>query len=270
MSLTYTQLTTRMKEVPLKARNIGQFCGYLIYDGKCGQKNCPRMHTLNLDYIRLYLDDDKVKSVLCEKGAHCTHFVCRFGHDYDHDILGHTDPENPEATIFENDEQYREDARRFWREAKQQAYNSELLNGDRKPKNKRDRQLLERLRKDLVSVNKDNFPNLPGSAPVAPPSKISWADMDDTDDTNLPNLSLPALAVTPLCRSNAGGNSKMEATQTESDDIQADVAMNQINQINFHYNGICQHFDKYPGYLQDPVVSQLFQVAFSQNQLLNM
>lgn len=258
MSLTYSQLNARMNEIPLKSRNIGQFCGFLIYDGKCGQKNCDRMHTLNLDFIRLYLDDDKVKSVLCAKGAHCTHFVCRFGHDYDHDILGRSDPDDPDHTVFEHDEEHRETARRFWREAKQEAYNIELLSGDRQPKNKRDMLLLERLRNEVVSFNQENFPPLPASPePLPLPLPIPV------------EITQPALTIAPLKRSMATGDvDHYQSDQDEEDyNAQANFA---IDQANFHLTGIHQHFINDPSCLQNPVVNQLYQIACSQNQLLNM
>lgn len=127
--LTQDHLLQLMKKTPLNKRNIGHFCGFYIYDGEC--KGCNRIHTLDLDFIRQYLQDDKVKSVDCDKGAHCLHFVCKYNHKYDQKIFN------------SRDENERNLARLEWKKDKQKAYNIELLNGSRKPKNKEDHDFIQ-------------------------------------------------------------------------------------------------------------------------------
>jgi hypothetical protein len=208
------------------------------------------MHTLNLDFIREYLNDDKVKSVLCEKGAHCTHFVCRFGHDYDHDILGYSDPENPDQTIFEFDEDHRDTARKYWRDAKQDAYNIELLDGSRKPKNKRDHQLLDRLRTEAVAVNSNNFPTMQSELSIVPIHR-SRASSDENDDTE----------------NDTENDMENDTNVTNVND--SNNSYNMVTQTNLQFNGIVQYFNSYPDRIQDPVINQLFQIAIVQNQLIN-
>jgi len=129
-----------MQRTPLKKRNISHFCANYIYNGSCTSP-CNRMHTLNLDFIRYYLNDPNIKSVLCENGAHCKYFLCRFGHDFDHHILGRSSV-NPDHTVFKHDLDTRNHFRQLWREDKHTAFSQELISGQRKPKNANEQNII--------------------------------------------------------------------------------------------------------------------------------
>lgn len=234
MSLTYEQLQTRMEETPLKDRNIGHFCGFAVYgkDG-CTQENCDRMHTCNLDFMREYLEDDKIKSVLCENDGHCTHFLCRFGHEFDHVILGHTHPDNKDEIIFTCNEEARNKARDDWAKVKQDAFNSELLDGSRKPKNKRERDLLARLRKRTVAKTPSNFPTLAGNVLASAASDAK-----------------PAMAGSFPMNANFGNYMALDC--------------------NARFNRLSYMFTHNPSSCGDPqIIAQIWELVCLQNQVIN-
>lgn len=251
---TYEELNAAMACTALKDRNIGQFCGFLIYGGECTTADCPRFHTQDLDKIRWYLGDPKVKSVLCEKGAHCQHFVCRFGHDYDHDILGHSDPENRNQTDFEYDEEHRDKARQYWREAKQYAYNQELLSGSRQPKNKREHALLTRLMKDQNANHQTDFPTLSTNPPV--PAPWTPAQMVGSQSYFASAAPAPSPAPTP-----APTPVPVESEQPQYLNPVQPSQYTYQDMMNLRYQGLMNTFHANPGYLEEPVVNELFQLC---------
>ena len=273
---TYEELNAAMACTALKDRNIGQFCGFFIYGGECTTADCPRFHTQDLDKMRWYLGDPKVKSVLCEKGAHCQHFVCRFGHDYDHDILGHSDPENRNQTDFEYDEEHRDKARQYWREAKQYAYNQELLSGSRQPKNKREHALLTRLMKDQNANHQTDFPTLSTNPPVpAPwtPAQMVGSQSYFASAAPAPQHAVPVdrpesekLAdFSEVARQHLLEKAALSA-QTEHQQPQYlnPVQPSQYtyqDMMNLRYQGLMNTLQANPGYLADPVVNELFQLC---------
>lgn len=234
--LSHSDLITAMGKIPLKRRNIGQFCGYYIYDNECNNENCNRMHTQNLDDIRFYLEDPKVKSVLCEKGAHCKHFLCRFGHDFDYIIFGKNSDTPPCLTKFEYSTEDRNIARQNWRDAKHFAFSQELMDGSRKPKNKYEEDLLATLQEQTVSNNKENFPPL-----------SSNINIEDEKDVGMISTDIPVY------------------NPVNTDDAYYEAVVD----VNQKFNGIFSYFQNNPNYLNDPIVSQLYQVAYRQNYLLN-
>jgi hypothetical protein len=130
---TYRKMLEKKDAVPKNERSMRDFCAHYIYNG-C--KGCSRMHVDNIDWIRNYMDDGSIKSKMCKHGSHCLEFLCRFEHQFDHVIFGKMEG-------YEFDEAGREWAKARWREEKHKAYNIELMNGTRKPKNPEDFKLLE-------------------------------------------------------------------------------------------------------------------------------
>lgn len=257
MSVTETtpaDMLARKAKLSKKQRNIGHFCGGYIYDDCCldtkkGRK-CNRMHTRNLDMIKEYLDDKdgKTKSVLCERGAHCHHFLCQWGHDFDHIIFGHTDPEDPNRTIFQYNDEERAQARAAWKTAKHQAYVQELVTGQREPKNQHDQDLIDQYNLSMVSVNTANFPSLPTNPqPIQPPQNSVWVQ----------NEQVEVVVEQPAEQIDVVPETIVEPQQISLDDI------------NNQFHTLCQFFNTYPGYFQDPMFYRLFQLTCIQNNLLN-
>lgn len=251
--ITREQLHARMEKTDLKKRNIGQFCGYYIYNDVCKIKNCRRMHTLNLDFIQEYLGDDnnRLKSVECEKLGHCPHFLCRWGHSQDHIIFGRSDPEDPDATFFEYSEEERAQARSAWKAEKHDAYMQELLTGQRQPKNKREEEMLEQYRINSMS-NPNNFPALGNTPPIQHPIPV-WGQVpiQPLEEVVVESQEVQQIEIVP------------ETIQEEQPKFSLEI-------INGQFNSLYQFFNSYPAYLQDPMVYNLFQLACNQYEFMNM
>lgn len=238
---TFQELLTRMEATPLKKRNIGQFCAGYIYHGKCiTQADCnrnKRMHTDNIDFIKEYLEDGKIKSVLCENAAHCRNFLCRWGHDYDYIIFGHSDTtdENadPDTTVYDFSLQERDNARQAWKDAKHEAYCQELYDGSRQPKNERERNMLIEMQQNQANVEMHQI--IEQSIPVS-----IYPDTPPIICNIQPQTIYPVDPV-PM-----------------GYDISA------------HFSVIANHINMHPSnYFADPVIYQLFQLACRQHNIIN-
>lgn len=116
--------------------SINEICAKFIYD-TCDDESCHRHHINEINSIRKYLKQPNFKKTECVKGAHCKYYLCQFSHEFDDVILSST------STASQV-----EDARNSWRIAKHSAFCQELLKGDRTPKNQKEEQLLEKLKKE--------------------------------------------------------------------------------------------------------------------------
>lgn len=105
-------------------RSIHDFCAFHIYSGKCEDRTCDRIHSSNLDYMRMYLGNDKIKSEYCERESDCKYFLCIFRHKYDHIILGTSDSNN--ETMFHLPEEERNKAKNDWYKSKSIVKNKQI------------------------------------------------------------------------------------------------------------------------------------------------
>jgi hypothetical protein len=121
--------------------SISEICAKFIYD-TCDDESCHRHHINEINLLRKYLKQPNFKKVECVKGAHCKYYLCQFSHEFDDVILS----SNSTASQVE-------DARNSWRIAKHTAFCEEFLKGDRTPKNQKEEQLLEKLKKDSKIPN---------------------------------------------------------------------------------------------------------------------